>query len=229
MTALRLSKETIDTLSNFSAISNSIIIPEGNRIRVINESSTCIAYADVQEHFPIEFGVYDISQFLSVQSLVNNGEITFDEEYLTIKNSDRTTLRYQFSDPEYIKAAPPQVDFPYEGSVEFNLSETVRDSIIKATDRLKLNAISFVSDAGSNEIYAAAIDEKDQNKNNFRILIGASDTIAENEFSFNLQPSLIKCIKKGDYDITVSPKGISEFKGTGVQYFIALSGKSEFK
>ena len=229
MTALNLSKETIDTLSNFAAISNSMIIPAGNRIRVINESSTCIAYGDVEETFPTEFALYDISQFLSVQSLVPEGLITFDSGHLTISNKNRTTLNYQYSDPEFITSAPETVDFPYSGAVEFGLTDQIRDSIIKATERLKLNAISFVSDAGSDEIYAAAFDEKDQDKNNFRILIGTSDAIVDNKFSFNLQPALIKNLKKGDYDVTVSPQGISEFKGMGVQYYIALSGKSSFE
>ncbi len=224
-----LTKETIDTLSNFSTINNSIIIPAGNRIRVINEASTCIAYADVEETFPMEFGVYDISQFLSVQSLVNDGKIEFNEGYLTIQNASGTTLRYKYSDPEFIKSAPETVDFPYEGAVDFTLTETVRDSIKNAADRLKLNAISFVSEAGSSDIFAAAIDEKGQDDNNFRVLIGSNDAIIDNEFSFNISPMLIKSVKKGDYEVTVSPQGISEFKGSGIQYFIALSGKSEFK
>ena len=230
MTKLTLTKETTETLANFASISNSMIIPAGNRIRVINEFSTCIAYADIEETFPRDVALYDVAQFLSVQSLVNNGYIEFEDEYLLIKNDDNTTLRYQYSNPEFItNKAPERLDFPEEGSIKFTLTETMRDNINKATERLKLNAISFVSDAGSNKIYAAAIDEKQQNKNNFRILIGTSDSITDNTFSFNLQPTLIKTLKKGDYDVSVSPDGISEFKGLGVQYYIALSGKSTFE
>jgi len=229
-TALQLSKTTIATFSNFAGISNSMIIPEGNRVRVINEAKTCIAYADIEESFPKEFAIYDIAQFLSALDLVTDGEIEFEDSFLTIKNeSNRASLRYNYSDAEFIKPAPPVMVFPYEGAVEFALTQVIIETIKNATDRLKLNTISFVSESGSEEIYAATINEKDaDSSNSFKILVGKSPTIIDNEFSFNLSPSLIKSLIKGDYDVTVSPKGISEFKGMGIQYYIALSGKSTF-
>jgi len=147
---------------------------------------------------------------------------------MTISN-DHSQLRYNFSDVEYIKKAPEQVTFPYEGAIEFALTQDVIESIKNASDRLRLNAISFVSDAGSDKIYAATIDEKGQDNNTFKILVGRSEAIEANEFNFNVSPALMKSLMKGDYDVTVSPKGISEFKGMGIQYYIALSGKSSFK
>lgn len=228
MTQLKLSKETIATLANFAGISNSIVVNAGSRISVIKDSKDCIAYADIAETFPKEFGIYDINQFLSAYQLVPEGEIEFDTEFMTISN-DHSQLRYNFSDVEYITKAPAEVKFPYEGAIEFALTQDVIESIKNAADRLRLNSISFVSDAGSDKIYAAAIDEKGQDNNSFKILVGKSESIQSNEFNFNLAPNLIKSLIKGDYEVTVSPQGISEFKGMGIAYYIALSGKSSFK
>ena len=225
---MKLSKETLATLSNFGGISNSMVITEGNRIRIISETNDCVSYADIEETFPQEFGIYDISQFLSALDLVEDGTITFEEDYMEIKNGT-SSLLYNYSDVEFIKKAPEKVDFPYEGAVEFSITNALIEAIRKATNNLRLNAVSFTSKAGSSEIYACAIDEKSEDLNSFKVLIGESLATIDNEFNLNISPLLLKTLAKADYEVTISPLGISEWKTAGKQYFLALSDKSKFE
>ena len=63
---MRLSKDTVEVLKNFSTINQCILVKEGNKLRTISTMKNILAEADVSEVFPSEFGIYDLNEFLGV-------------------------------------------------------------------------------------------------------------------------------------------------------------------
>ena len=65
---MKLSKETIEVLKNFSGINQSIVVKEGNKLKTVNSLKNILAHATVEEDFPKEFAIYDLTRFLGLIS-----------------------------------------------------------------------------------------------------------------------------------------------------------------
>lgn len=78
-----ISKETMEVLKNFSTINNTLFIVPGNTIRVCGENHTIIGEAVVEEQFPQEFAISDVTKLLALLSL-NSGQpqVEFEETNL---------------------------------------------------------------------------------------------------------------------------------------------------
>ena len=63
---MQISKSTIDILKNFSGINGSILVKPGNRLDTISITKNILASAEISETFDVEFGIYDVSEFLNV-------------------------------------------------------------------------------------------------------------------------------------------------------------------
>ena len=66
---MKLSKQTIAILSNYSDINQSILVKQGNKLRTISVMKNILAEAEVEEEFPKDFAIYDLPQFLKVLRL----------------------------------------------------------------------------------------------------------------------------------------------------------------
>lgn len=79
---MKLNKSTIEVLKNFAGINNGMVIHQGARIRTQDNLNKQIAYADIEDSFPVEFAVYDLGEFLSALNLLDNAELDFQENTL---------------------------------------------------------------------------------------------------------------------------------------------------
>ena len=78
---MNISDETLDVLKNFASINPNIVINPGQNIKTISEAKNIMASAEIVEDFPQEFGVYDLNEFLSVLSLVQPADLSFDDKF----------------------------------------------------------------------------------------------------------------------------------------------------
>ena len=91
---VQLSAKTVQILANFAAINSSILFKKGNVIKTISNAQNILAKAVVDETFPQDFAIYDLSQFLSAISLFNDPVLIFDNEnYVTIRDSTVVVAR----------------------------------------------------------------------------------------------------------------------------------------
>ena len=72
---MKLSGETVDVLKNFSNINQNILIKEGTQLRTMSTMKNILAEAPIKEVFPREFGIYDLTEFLGVLTLVNDAKM----------------------------------------------------------------------------------------------------------------------------------------------------------
>ena len=64
---MKISKETLDVLKNFSAINPNLVINEGNKLSTIAEAKNIMASTTVSETFPKEIGIYDLNEKQIIQ------------------------------------------------------------------------------------------------------------------------------------------------------------------
>ena len=114
---MKLSKETIEVLKNFSGINQSIVVKEGSKLKTVNTLKNILAHATVEEDFPKEFAIYDLTRFLGLISSMEEPELEFEEKYMTVGTGTRK-VRYKYADIDYIIKPEKDIDMP-ESEIKF--------------------------------------------------------------------------------------------------------------
>ena len=83
---MELSSRTVEILRNFSTINPNIVVNGGNVLKTMSIAKNIVSRAEIDESFPNTFGIYDLSEFLSVLSLVDRPSITFGDNFCTVSN-----------------------------------------------------------------------------------------------------------------------------------------------
>jgi hypothetical protein len=217
---MKFSNETLTVLKSFTAINKSILLASGNVIKTITPEKTLIAIADIPDEIPSDACVYDLSRFLSILSLYNDPDVEFFDKYFIISEGKRRT-KYVFADLSMIHT-PPEKDITIP-SADVTVSVTDGDlsSVLKAAGVLQFSEIAFVGEGG--KCYLKAIDSSNNGADDFGIEIGE----AVDDFQIIIKTDNLKLMPI-DYEVTLCSKGISQFKGEGVTYYVAIDSKSTY-
>ena len=221
---MKLSKSTLDVLTNFKEINQSILFKQGNRLRTISVMKNILAEATITEELPQDFGIYDLSQFLNGIDLYNNPELDFENDGYVVIKEGRSRSKYFFADPSVIITPPDKsIELPSE-DVTFDLSTDQLDKLLKAAAIYQLPDLSVVG--GDGVVKVLVRDKKNDTSNDFSIIVGETDST----FSFNFKVENIK-ILPGTYTVVVSQKLLSRFtnKNQDLVYYIALEPDSTFE
>jgi hypothetical protein len=220
---MKISNETLNVLKNFSTINSSLVVKAGSVIRTVSPVKNILAEYVCKEVFEQDFALYDLNEFLGGLYLFKDAEFVFDNSsHLTIK-SGRSKVKYFFSDPSLI-TSPSDKQIPRDGeNVEFELSEEVLSSLLKAANVYQLKDLSLISEDG--EINLVVRNKDNDTSNSYSAKVGETDK----EFAFNFKIENIKIIPDV-YKVLVSPRNISQFISTkyNLQYWIALEPDSTF-
>ena len=220
---MNLTDKTLTVLKNFAGINNSILVKEGNQLRTISVAKNILAEAEIEEDFPRQFGIYDLSQFLNGLGLHHSPELDFTNDGHVMIREGKMRSKYFFAAPNVIITPPDKpIELPSE-DVTFELSTDQLDKLLKAAGIYQLPDLSVVG--GEGVVKVLVRDKKNDTSNSFSIVVGET----ESEFSFNFKVENIK-ILPGTYDVVVSQKLLSRFtaKNYDLTYYIALEPDSTF-
>jgi hypothetical protein len=218
---MKLDDNTIHVLKNFSTINQSILVKPGNVLRTISPSKTVIAKATLTQEFASQFAIYDVSRFLGVVSQFENPELDFADKHVVIGEGEEK-CQYTFTDPSMIVAAPEkEINLP-NPEVAFRLTE---EKLTKATRAMGVLGLPELAVTGKDgKIYLQAVDVKGTTADVFSIEVG---TTAAN-FRMVFRAENMK-IMHGDYDVSISSRGLSHFKGNNIEYWIAVESSSVYQ
>jgi hypothetical protein len=217
---MKFSNETLSVLKSFTAINKSVLLKPGNTIKTITPEKTLIAIAEIPDEIPSEACVYDLSRFLSILGLYNDPDVEFGDKYFTISEGKRRT-KYVYADISMIHTPPEKdINIPSE-DVVVSVTESDLSSVLKAAGVLQFTEIAFVGENGKCTL--KAIDSANDNTDDFGVEIGETD----DEFKVIIKTDNLKLMPM-DYEVTICSKGISEFKGDNVTYFVAIDSKSTY-
>lgn len=223
---MELSNRTVEILRNFSTINPNIVVNGGNVLKTMSIAKNIVSRAEIEESFPNTFGIYDLSEFLSVLSLVDRPSITFGESFCTVSDgSGLSSVKYFYSDPEMLSAPKKDIVMP-ECEVKFLLTNETLSKIKRASSALGYDNISIRPNG--NAIEVTVVDTNDSTSNSFSVLVEGSFPEGA-DFNFIMGVSNMKLLGE-DYEVSVSTKLISHFKSitSETQYFIALEKSSTY-
>jgi len=215
---MQLSAKTINVLKNFSTINPSIVLKPGNTVATISPNKTIMARATVPDSFDGTYGIYALNRFISALSLFESANIEFGSESARISSNNRSIV-YHYSDPSVIMVPPereiklPSVD------VEFKLTNKDIQTVMKALGVLGLPEIAVVGDGSS--VSLQAVDTKAGSADTYSIDVGETDKA----FRAIFRAENMKMMD-GDYTVRLSSKGISQFIGMNIEYWIAIESTS---
>lgn len=221
MSKVILSKKTLDVLKNFSTINSSIVFRAGSTVRTISNAENILAKFTGEEVFPVDFAIYDLSQFLSGISLFSDPQLEFDNESFVSIRGGRQSARYYFSDPEITLKSAPEKNVKFPGAdLQFNLSGEELIQLQKASAVYSLPDLTFQSEEGSNEIKIVLRDKENDTSNTYEQSISGCCT---GTYSLDVKIENIRLLP-GDYTVKVSKHLISEWTNANVDltYYIAL-------
>jgi len=217
---MKFSERTLTILKSFSQINKSILMRQGNVLRTITPEKTLIANATIPDTIPSDACIYDMSRFLSILSLYEEPDVEFHDKYFIISEGKRRT-KYVYADISMIHT-PPEKDITIPSAdvvVDVNWDDI--SSVLKAAGVLQFTEVAFVGVDG--KCYLKAIDSSNEGADDFGVEIGeTADT-----FKIVIKTDNLKLLPQ-DYRVTLCSKGISEFKGSDVTYFVAIDSKSTY-
>lgn len=215
-----LDENTIKVLKNFASINPSILFKKGNTLSTISPQKTVIASATLDKEIPQEFAIFDLSRFLGVISLFPKIEaLDFQDKFLTIK-SDRQSIKYVFADKEMIVTPPEKALKLGDPDVEFSITKDQLNQVNKALGVLQMEEIAVVGD--EKEVAVEVLDTKNSTADSFRLRV--ADSIGKN-FRAVFKSGNLNLLED-DYKVLVFKKGLGQFVGKTVSYFVALESNS---
>lgn len=217
---MKIATNTINVLKNFAKINPSIVIQEGNVLKTMSPSKTIMAKAKVDTDFGQRFAIYNLDRFISTVSLFNDPEFTFTSRSVEISSENRKTS-YVYADESNITKAPDREIALPSVDVSFTFTNEVLKDIEKACGVLSLPEIAVIGDGSTMTINA--IDSKLTAGDTYSVVIGQTTKAFKAIFKIEN----IKIIP-GDYEVTISSRGISHFAGKDAEYWIAVEQNSVF-
>ena len=217
---MKIATNTVNVLKNFAKINPSIVVQEGNVLKTISPSKTIMAKAKVETDFTKRFAIYNLDRFISTVSLFTDPELKFGDKSVEIYDGNKKS-QYTYADETTITKAPDkEINLP-SVDVSFTLTNDSLKDVEKAAGVLGLPEIVVFGD-GKN-VFLQAADTKNVTGDIYSINIGDTDKT----FRAIFKSENIKIIP-GDYEVTISSRGISHFSGKDVEYWIAVEQSSTF-
>lgn len=229
---MKLSKETIAIMKNFAGINANLMLKAGNKLSTISPQKTVMATAQISENLAINgtgnFGIYELNDFLSAYSLMDDAELTFTDTYCLMVNGSKK-IKFYSATPEML-LTPSKDSLAVSSDVSFELKKEDLDIISKSASTLKVNDVSIVSKDGKVSVEVAdkkgkSIGQLASSVNAFNIVdIGTSDK----EFKVNMKVENLQRLALTDYTVTVDSKKLSKFSATkgSLVYYLAIESDS---
>ena len=222
---MQLNDETLAVLKNFASIQPNVVLNEGNVVKTIAEAKNVMAVATLGQTFDKSVGIYNLEEFLSVLGLVDDPDLAFHDDFVTVQSgSGRSNVKYFYSDPSILTSPAKDIPMP-EAEVKFTLDEATLNKLRRAAGALGHEKMTITATEGG--VMLTVVDNTDSTSNAFEIVVPG--TVDSEDFTFVMNIANLKLIS-GDYDVEVSSRLISKFtnKGTDICYFIALEKSSTY-
>lgn len=217
---MKFDSRAIQILRNFTSINPGILFRPGNEIRTISTTRSIMARATISTKIEAQFAIYDLSQFLSAVSLFDSPDLVTKERSVVIE-SGAEKLEYFFTAPDNIMAAPDKEVAVQDAVVNFTMKADVFARLQKAISVISVPEIAITGEDG--KIYLEGFNSKDSGKSFYRVEVGETDK----SFRFIFSVDNVKLLA-GDYEVSATSKGIGHFKGSDVEYWIAMESSSSY-
>jgi hypothetical protein len=215
---MKLSKQTLEVLRNFSSINQNILIKAGKVLTTRTVAKNIFVTATVEDEFEQEFGIYNLPEFLGVVSLFTDPEFTLNDNSVTISQG-KNKVQYVFAASEVLDYPDKAIKMP-KTDASFELSEEDLKSLIKAGS--VLSATDLLIQGNGSSITCTVLDPKNPSSNTFAVEVGTTDQ----SFASYIKLENLK-MPPSIYEVNLSSKKIAQFVSKTVNYeFFAACEKN---
>lgn len=231
---MKLTKPIITVLKNFSVINESIYISEINCLKTISTAGNIIGIFDLEESFPIQFAIYNLSSFLSVINLFDLNETDFDFKdkfvLITYKNNK---IKYAYTEPKLIKgydtlkSAEIYKNFD-KFDASFELTTDQITTIKKSGSIMDLSKMKIIISDSVKKIELTNQSFENTNQNYYEIQLetatGNGEILVDISTGPTRQVSSLEIIN-GNYEISFITNKMLKFKNKDAKliYFVAAN------
>lgn len=219
---MKLSKDTLNILKNFAGINSNVMLPKGNKLSTISPQRNVMVSVTVPDTFDVDFGIYDLNQFLGVLSLFEDPDVTFTDKVASIKEG-RSSIKYYAADKSVLLLPPDkELKFP-KPDVEFTMTAAMIAAVQKTSGVLSAPDLTIAGDG--NIMSLVVSDIKNSSNNVYEIQIGTTSQV----FKANIKIDYLKILPQ-DYKVELASKGLSKWSATtgDMVAFVALDSTSSF-
>lgn len=211
---IKFSPNDINTLKNFSEINDMMLFKPGKTF-VVNtvEGPWIVANADSDVEIPTEFGIYGLSQLLSIFKIFSDPEVEIGERSLKIRQDDRMVEFFFCSKTLFKRPIVTGSDVTSKKIVSFDLDQKVLREISDAAAALRLDKVAFTGENGG--VYIKVLDTTGGISHSYQKRMGDTDR----EFNSVVFLQNWKMPKNLDYSVTVAPHAVQ---------FISKDGKYRY-
>jgi hypothetical protein len=228
---MKLSKETLKVLKNFSTINPSIYIRKGSLLATKSMTGNILAEAVIEEEFPVTFAIYGLNEFLGTLKLFSDPVLDFSQaenNYMYIYEQDDPAykVRYTFSDERKI-TYPKRRPLIESTDVSFTLDDQTLASIQKASSVMQLENM-VITPHGDKNILIEVCNLKNPSSHKFSVEL-ASERNPDADFKFIVNMDTLK-ILPASYMVSTTGNTIISFESDqAVDYYIGLGIQSYYK
>lgn len=226
---MKISKETMAVMHNYTMINPSILIQEGLVLRTIDFENTIKSRAETKEDFPKDFAIYDLPNFLQVIKMFDGANLDFgddDTNHCIISyDSADTSVRYMYASPDAVEHVKKDIVMP-KTEINFKLQEEELQKIKKAALIMELPHILFTPD-GKGDLIITATSVDNPSSNTFTLNVKADLTI--DDFYVVIDFVKFQNLMECNYDVGISAEEISHFYNDKIEYWVALNSTSTFE
>ena len=208
---MKLSKETVNILNNIAKINTNFFIEkDSSSIKTMNHQGTVFCAAGIEETFPVDVGIYDLQEFLSIAQLQGNAslvELDLSDKKCVLSFDSGYSCEYWYASKEVLKVPENMIKMP-PSVVEFVLESDVITTLRNAAQKLSKPSIAFTtSTTDPSKVVAKVFDPQNASGNVFSKTIElAADLDCSFDFVFNLQ-NLKYLMENEDYAVKFAAKG----------------------
>lgn len=236
---VQFSSETIETLKKLYNVNATLkLVDESGEdnqkyLRSVSSDKSLLVIAPIKETIPREFNIYDLKEFLAVQSIIEEPIIDFSNEaFLEIKSEDGyQKLRYMESQPKMVNSyteKTPNLDNLIDVSFVVPAEDFKR--VYKAASTMSLDNIGFICDGEKINLCAFSMANEDTVETNyFAIEVGEFDTPFKMFFKMEHSKQIGVFLDEGDLRFNISSKRICRVEsGSGKTFYSSFNSKSTF-
>lgn len=224
---MKISNDTIAILKNFATINQGILFKPGNKIRTISNHKDILVDATVEETFPVEIGIYDLNNFLSILSLYKDGlNLEFDGNNIFISGkSGRSKISYRGC-PSNLVTSPSQGNLEISNpEIIFELKQEDFEWILQTASVLSSPQVGVHSDGKKISLVSFDPSDDGAHVNSLEIADGNGDV-----YKMNFKTVNMKMIPDS-YTVSITSKGFASFKSKSkpIQYWVTTDKGGEYK
>lgn len=230
---MKLSKDTINLLKNFSSINAGMMLKPGNFVMTRAVNGTTYAEATIADEIDIEVALYDLPSFLNILSLVSDdAEISLSEDG-NIKIADaRSKIYWPSADPSTIVFPQKPIPFPVASVITEIKAEDLQQ-LMRVSRGLQIDTIAITNKDGKIVLNGFnKVEDSGLTRVKYSLVLGDYD--GQEEFNFVINMSNMK-MQPADYKLMLWGKSngakkqsAAKFEGNHASYVIALETDSTF-